>query len=677
MSLLDVLGERAAPDGSDLVELSAFGDELYARVDKADLDDAAAGSFAARTLAPEFTSLAEAAARADDSHASDLLARAAEALPSLQNMMFMDAADVALSSPHLLAAHGKPLAGALADRAEETRSGHGLQAYAYLEVLTRLGLTEATGRFRAMAFMASVTLDDSSDLLERLPRLVGLAMDQWRDHTLLALLTTLLEHPDARADALFELGQQTLRSALERDSVDSVMQGLVEARSRFAEVEAAEEARDDATIYRAALDVLIAFSSAPTVPAADPADAVTALSDALGRRAALSTRSVMGGWAAPRRLAEAEWFALTNTLRLAIPELGKAAWREPAKTLVQVLGAYQASRSVSIISADGLRVVLEPPVRAAFIAHQGLLEHLRAAVDAGDVPEGQVEAARELLKSVNVGNGASGGDAVGKVWSSAPALAAALGVDADFEGVDVLARAVDDLPAVVAFFNDEAEARVRALARSADPVVDGLLATVLVGLQNCLDFKGTVREEFVEVVTAVLRFTSDRADAGRESWKQDIAYLFPPAPGDPPFGEESLQKDVYRWLGNSPLRAYTRLEERDVAAGRADISVTRLHRFVIEVKRELSNASPQALHLAYGGQAAAYSAGGPRISLEMVLDLTDHSDGVPSLTSSVWVDEVLAGGETRQVVTVVVRGNRPTPRQTRTGVLDCAATRAD
>jgi len=37
------------------------------------------------------------------------------------------------------------------------------------------------------------------------------------------------------------------------------------------------------------------------------------------------------------------------------------------------------------------------------------------------------------------------------------------------------------------------------------------------------------------------------------------------------------------------------------------------------------------------------------------------------LANSVWVDEVIAGGEIRHVVTVVVRGNRPAPRETRTG----------
>lgn len=34
------------------------------------------------------------------------------------------------------------------------------------------------------------------------------------------------------------------------------------------------------------------------------------------------------------------------------------------------------------------------------------------------------------------------------------------------------------------------------------------------------------------MVTAVLRFTSDRADAGREIWKQDIAYLLPQLHGN-------------------------------------------------------------------------------------------------------------------------------------------------
>lgn len=667
MSLVDTLGVRAAPDCANPDELSAFGNDLYEQVDKTDLGDGASILEAARALPPEFASLAEAAARADDAHTADLLAAVAGTLPELPHLAFLETADVVLCSPHLLTAHGKSLASRLATKAEETRKVRGLLAYSYLEVLTRLGLVEDTGRFRALAFMTSVTLDDSPDLLERLPKLVGLAMDQWRESALEGVLTMLLEHPGAQTDAMFELGLFALRTALERKSVDSVMRGLVDARARFAAVEAAEEAREDATVYRCALDVVMAYSAAPAIAPVDAFDESSALAEALGHRAAFSTRNAMGGWAAPRGLAEAEWFTLANSLRLAVPALGKASWRNPAETLSQVLAAYQASRSVTVVSPEGLRLVLEPPVQAAFLRREGLIEHLRSALKAGDVADEQADAALELLERVDTGDGSGGGDAVGKVWAAAPALAAQLGVDADFKGVDALATAVDVAPDAVAWMNNEADSRARALARSTDPVVDGLLAAVMTGLDNCGDLQGTVREEFVELMTAVLRFAADRVDASRESWKQDIAYLFPPAPGSGHFGEECLQKDLYRWLCNSSLRPATRLEERDVGAGRADVSVTRSHRFVIEVKRELHDASREALNVAYGGQAAAYSASGPRVSLTMVLDLTDHSAGVPSLANSVWVDEVLAGGGIRHVVTTVIHGNRPTPRQTRTG----------
>jgi hypothetical protein len=168
-------------------------------------------------------------------------------------------------------------------------------------------------------------------------------------------------------------------------------------------------------------------------------------------------------------------------------------------------------------------------------------------------------------------------------------------------------------------------------------------------------------------VNEVLRFAADRADIGRESGSKDVAYLFPPADGNA-FTEDYLQRDIYSWLCSSGLRRFTRMEERDVAAGRADVTVTQDHRFTIEVKRELRNASREALMAAYGAQAAAYSVAGPRLSFEMILDLTDHTHGTPSLKESLWVQEVpIAGGEPRHVVTVVIRGNRPTPREMKTG----------
>src|SRR4051794_39886308 len=109
MSLMDALVELGVPDSTDLKGLNTFGDDLYARVNQADLDDFASIAEAASACAPEFVALAEAAARANDAHAAHLLAAAAGALPNLQNLAFLDAADVALSSPRFLSAHGQPL----------------------------------------------------------------------------------------------------------------------------------------------------------------------------------------------------------------------------------------------------------------------------------------------------------------------------------------------------------------------------------------------------------------------------------------------------------------------------------------------------------------------------------------------------------------------------------------
>jgi hypothetical protein len=354
-------------------------------------------------------------------------------------------------------------------------------------------------------------------------------------------------------------------------------------------------------------------------------------------------------------------------LKAAATPLGQASWLTPVETLTRVLAAYQASRSVTVVSADGLRIVLEPIVEMAFIRREGLLAHLRDALDADEVPEADIDAARVLLEAVAAAEDSGGGDATGKVWSAAPALAAELVLDAGSPGVTELARAVEEMPPIVEWMNRQAEARARARARDRDPQVDLLLDTVLEGLGNCEDLTGTVREEFVQLVNEVLRFAADRADIGRESGGKDVAYLFPPADGNP-FTEDYLQRDIYSWLCSSGLRRFTRMEERDVAAGRADVTVTQDHRFTIEVKRELRNASREALMAAYGAQAAAYSVAGPRLSFEMILDLTDHTHGTPSLKESLWIQEVpIAGGEPRHVVTVVIRGNRPTPREMKTG----------
>ena len=275
--------------------LSHSRHDLYRRVDSSDLDDMDGIAEAARNCAPEFAALAEAAYRADDPRSPLLMGEVVATLPKLRRLVFSDTADVALNCPNLMAGHARPLTAALADRVESTRASDGLQAYAYREVLTRLGLTQSTARLRAVDLLLSVTSNDAPDFLERLPRLVGLALDRWREDELVGVLELLAEFDEAKVrDALFELAQLSLRSALEEKSLESAMIGLVSARDQFVTIDSMAEARDDAALYRCALDVVVAFvGSAAGVPR-DVSEAVERLSALALRRAAFSTRSAMG-----------------------------------------------------------------------------------------------------------------------------------------------------------------------------------------------------------------------------------------------------------------------------------------------------------------------------------------------------------------------------------------------
>ena len=659
--LLEVLSALGVPDPGDPTELEAYGDELLASVDPGELNDVATVARAAAECSPEFVALAEAAARAETIHADALLEAATTALPSLTNLPFLDSADVALNSPLLLKAKGRTLALALYDRVGEMKDTSGLQAYAYLETLTRLGFTDSTARYRALEYLSTLGLDDSEDLLERLPKLIGLALDCWNEADLGDRLRALCECDVARADAVYELAQLALREALQAGTLDGVLAGLTSARDQFTTVELLDEAREDATLFRCALDLTISFVAGNG--GSEGTTAVEALTSAIKHRAAMTTRSDLGRWAAPRRLAEVEWDALARTLRAATDPLMEPSWNTPRETLTQVLAAYRASRSITVMTADGLRIVLEPTVEAAFLRYEGLLNHLRGLVAGEELPVEDLAVARHLLDVVSASNDASGGDAAGKAWAAAPDLAAELGEGLDPAIAAELLAASESAPNLLRTLNSGARTRARLKAREADPIVDQLLERVIARLDSCPGLDDIALAEFSEVLTYILKFAADRANVGRMNGGPDVHYLFKPSNGKS-FTENYLQRDVATWLKATSLRTHVEMEQHDVAAGRADVTVTQTHKFTIEVKRELHDVSPAALLKAYGGQAVAYSVTGPAVSIEMVLDLTDQTRGTPSLEESVWVQEVpISGGKPRHVVTIVIHGNRVTPRE--------------
>jgi hypothetical protein len=88
-----------------------------------------------------------------------------------------------------------------------------------------------------------------------------------------------------------------------------------------------------------------------------------------------------------------------------------------------------------------------------------------------------------------------------------------------------------------------------------------------------------------------------------------------------------------------------------------------LQRFVIEIKREMDDNTHAGIEAAYLTQAIEYQATNVPLSMLLVLDLTDHSHGIPHLSDTAWVaHRHVAGNETpRSAVIAVVSGNRPFP----------------
>ena len=182
-----------------------------------------------------------------------------------------------------------------------------------------------------------------------------------------------------------------------------------------------------------------------------------------------------------------------------------------------------------------------------------------------------------------------------------------------------------------------------------------MLGQIRDGLLHNPAFSTASGAAFMQLVTSTLRFLRLTAD-------HRAAYTRPFQKGEAPL-EAALQEHYFWYLGATGLGDSTFMEVPNISTGRVDVLVVGEggRRFVTEVKRELTDASFQAIVDAYFGQAADYHANSDPLGQLLVLDLTDHSRGVPAVANSIHVETRDVGGSLRSIVIYVVRGNRPEP----------------
>lgn len=539
-----------------------------------------------------------------------------------------------------------------------------LLAAARLEAAVRITVAGLARPFLVLDQLTTSPDGAPEDYLEALPRLVGIALETWgSDGGIAEPLIRVLESlsgTSAEGDAAHELACLRMGRALSTADPSRATNGLADAAVMFARAEELEENRDDSAAYRAACEAVVAFAHGdwPAVAASS-----LELTSVLSRRGAWHLGTHQPSWRAGALDAETAWLAFVLDLRQAADRLREDSWLDARAAAGQLAAVYEAERAVD--PAPGLLAAIRPAV-AGFVAHKAvLLGQLERMVDndsaAGDpiLPPAAaaVLAAARAAAPAGAGDPASRDAAVGRVRRLAPSLLA-LGEDVCQQLASLDDEALRDAEAVASPLRTRIPDHPT-LARMRDSVV--------AALEINPRFIGEARAAMIALLERTLTFLLDRYDRGGPLMPGMKNIIGVPPRGDQLPVEADLQYEFYVWLaGPWEFAGRVRAERSDIATGRADVTV----RFgdielVTEVKRELADATPQALERSYLGQAAAYSGSGEPFSQLLVLDVTDHSAGVRPLPDLAWVAErrVDPGSSAQHVVVAIVVGNRPTPRR--------------
>ncbi|MFJ4790811.1 hypothetical protein [Streptomyces sp. NPDC088794] len=597
-----------------------------------------------------------------------------------------------LGSAATTKALAKSLNGALLDGFTEQVEEGPLLAAARLEGAIRLAASDAVSPYQVWDILEELSADGPEDFLERLPRLLGVALDCWaqQETRVSTAVRELLQHlsVDEAADveAMFELGCDRLRTALSSTDLPDVSRLISEARSLFATVEAAEEARDDASAYLAVCDSVLGFTAHNAEQVASAADRIE---QALERRRAWLHGTHQPAWLQPRQAAEIAWSQLLIQLRAATQLFAADVWMDSWQAIDAVLTAYRAARTIQPLGTTqdtpGLASLVEPAVEDGFLRKEHFLSALRyAAAHPEDSPRPGFDTATAAAVLARIGarvpHSPAGSDPDGsddedpdaeagreRLYRIAPTVVRQLGE----KDARHLASNLDDtgLAAVESLAHDNDVARLNADDPLIMPLLDGFLAQ----MSEHDAFTGAVRRTFSVLATQTLLFLKSRSDLNRTSLvgpgKKDdppFDYRRKPEKGHRDANEGDLQRDFHQWLLAGPLHSVVQVEPVNVGMGRADVMV---HfgplRYLTEMKQDSDDNSRAHIEGKYLTQEAEYTNTNAPFGQLLVLDLTPKttSGGTLRIDELAWLATHRPRDATtdRLVLAGIVTGNRITP----------------
>ncbi len=519
-----------------------------------------------------------------------------------------------------------------------------------LEGSFRWAVSNRRWQLKLIDHLLGLSATENIDLLRRSAKLCGLAHANWNEDGLLAKLRELCAIADCAADASFELGMASLGDGLNATGIPTATAAFLEARSWFAMSAESTEINPEAELFRSCLDVLNIYLLGQENGHIQ--ETLTRISTSAFELDAWFGRSNVPQWLGARRLQSLHWSQLALALDGLIQHIDAASWWEPAAIIEKyVLAVYSANRTILGRSNDGiLNVILRPRIVASLATHLWRAHLLKTWVTQNLRHEYAAEA-NALLSDIDL-------LIADREVNSNPTDAAI--------GQDPFVALIDKrhLP-------DSAKATMVQLISNALALhIDNMTQTEIDTLLDVRDTASTfpdhqtnphARRLFDTILVWLLRFLTVRLELTQAD-DPTGQYLFRQIDGKN-VSEDLLQHDFFRFLAANLAGAD--IEADNVGSGRADIrSRSSSERIVVEVKRELRDASFDSLASAYQAQTTDYQNVSVRMGFLLVLDLTSvGGEGTPHLRTLVQARSVRRSGEnfSRLIVIVKIPGNRNRP----------------
>lgn len=499
-----------------------------------------------------------------------------------------------------------------------------------------------------IAMLLSVEPHDDPIFLCRAAKVIGVCYTHWRLDELKTHLEALCKVAGVIQDAGFELAIANLEDALCAQDKDQVRSRLETSRFWFRAVALESEQQPAARAYLECVEALLAFEDVKRD--AEGTERIAEIKRQIRDLEVYHVSPCDSPWLGARNTQIILWGIFAERLDQCANSMTDNGWLEPDPVIRNhLLAVLSVNRSIIQRDSAGIiKAIVKPRILDSMATHswqRGVLQKWIAR------NQGHEEAmmAQSLLDEITTqGSALPDGNAS--------------------DGISRLSHLIDSrgLSPVTAHMMIGAvfDSQLQYLTDLSETSV-GIFERCIEAVKTHYDFANNNNggSLFRTVLLWTVSFLDSRCNMGRKN--APVQYLFE-AVGKPLPKEESLQQD-YSQMMRSMVGHGSRIEMPDIAGGRADVWFKLgAEQLVVEVKREMSNSSFEALERAYSAQAAEYQNTSIRLGFVLVLDLTEvRAGGSIHMSDLVQARPLIRNGETepRWLVFVKVPGRRLPPNQ--------------